>query len=172
MATRKEGNKNQIVTNIHYDQNTLSTFWKPLITKSKWHQIKFILRRLTGTFWNKIWDFSSMRLGKCWLEMSKSGRSLLKHCFFKKVLNMNGLETLRNKWNLREFFILQERRIEVFHYPGYVIRLQKERQIQAKTKNLHQNWCTKTKSPQSNKYWAENKKKCLHFLQVTTFQHL
>ena len=50
MTTRKDGNKNQIVTNINYDQNYLSIFWKPLITKWKWHQIKFILTRLTRTF--------------------------------------------------------------------------------------------------------------------------
>ena len=44
----------------------------------------------------------------------------------------------------REKFIPQERATEAFHYPGYVKRLQKERQIQAKTKKLHENSCTKT----------------------------
>ena len=63
MTTRKYGNKNQIVTNINYDQNSLSIFWKPLITKLKWHQIKLILRRLSCTLLEQTWDFSSMRLG-------------------------------------------------------------------------------------------------------------
>ena len=54
--------------------------------------------------------------------------------------------------SLRESFIPQERATEAFHYPGYVIQLQKERQIHAKTKNLHEKFCTKTMSPQSINY--------------------
>ena len=50
--------------------------------------------------------------------------------------------------SLRESFIPQWRATEAFYYPGYVIRLQKEQQIQAKTKNLHEKLCTKTMSPQ------------------------
>ena len=48
----------------------------------------------------------------------------------------------------RENFIPKKRATEAFHYPGYVIRLQKERQIQAKTKNVHEKLYTKTMSPQ------------------------
>ena len=43
VITRKDNDKIQIVTNINYDQN--SFFLKQLIAKSKWHQIKTILRK-------------------------------------------------------------------------------------------------------------------------------
>ena len=45
--------------------------------------------------------------------------------------------------SLRESFIHQYRANEVFHYPGFVIRLQKERQTQAKfaRKNMHEKRC-------------------------------
>ena len=58
---------------------------------------------------------------------------------------------------------------EAFHYPGYVIRLQKRRQIQAKTKNLHEKFCRKTMSPNQliSKLITKNNKN-LRF-QVTTF---
>ena len=36
--------------------------------------------------------------------------------------------------SLRESFIPQNRATEAVHYPGYVIRLQKERQIHARSK--------------------------------------
>ena len=41
--TRKGGEKDPIITNNNYDQNSSSILLKPLITKSKWHQIKTIL---------------------------------------------------------------------------------------------------------------------------------
>ena len=37
---------------------------------------------------------------------------------------------------LRDSFVTPERAIENFHYPGYVIRLQKERQLQTKRKKI------------------------------------
>ena len=40
--------------------------------------------------------------------------------------------------SLRESFIPQKRATEAFHYPGYVIRLQKEQQIHAKTMSPNQ----------------------------------
>ena len=52
--------------------------------------------------------------------------------------------------SLRDYFTPQQRVSETFHYPGYVIRLQKERQIQAKKKNLHEKVCTKTMSQPIN----------------------
>ena len=86
MTNRKDGNKNQIVTNINYDQNSLSISGKTIVTKSKGHQIKFILRRLTGTFWNKKWDFSSMRLGnKSTRNEQKRQKFNKTFLFFKKV---------------------------------------------------------------------------------------
>ena len=54
--------------------------------------------------------------------------------------------------SLRESLIPQLRATEAFHYQVYVIRLQKEQKVQAKTKNLHEKLCTKTMSPQSIKY--------------------
>ena len=47
--------------------------------------------------------------------------------------------------SLRDSFIPPQRAIETLHYTGYVIRLQKERRIQAKRKknarkNLHENY--------------------------------
>ena len=54
--------------------------------------------------------------------------------------------------SLQEFFIPQQRATEAFHYTGYVIQLQEERQIHPKTKNLHETLCTKTMSSQSVKY--------------------
>ena len=38
--------------------------------------------------------------------------------------------------SLRESFKPQERATEAFHHPGNVIQLQKERQLQAKTKKI------------------------------------
>ena len=109
--------------------------------------------------------------------MSKSGISLIKYCFFKKRIKF---ELIRNNthqmksWREREreYFIPQERATEDFHYPRYVTRLQKERQIQAKTKNLHEKLCTKTMSPNQLKIdmiTKNNKILRLHFFQVTTF---
>ena len=74
--------------------------------------------------------------------------------------------------SFRESFIPQKRATEGFHYPVYVLRLQKKRQIQAKTKSFHEKLCTKTMSPnQLNiKLITKNKKNLrLHFLQVTSF---
>ena len=73
--------------------------------------------------------------------------------------------------SLRESFIPPKRATEAFHYPGYVIRLQKQRQIKAKRKNLHDKLCTKTMSPnQLNiKLITKNKKLSLQLLQMTTF---
>ena len=48
VTTRKDSDKNQIITNINYDQNSLSLFWKQLNTKSKWHQIKPKKRKRPG----------------------------------------------------------------------------------------------------------------------------
>ena len=43
--------------------------------------------------------------------------------------------------SLRESFIRQKRATEALYYPGYVLRLKKERQIQAKfsPKIMHEN---------------------------------
>ena len=40
VTNEKDRDKNEIITNINYDQNSLSVFLKQLITKSKRHQIK------------------------------------------------------------------------------------------------------------------------------------
>ena len=51
--------------------------------------------------------------------------------------------------SLRDSFISPQREIEAFHYPGYLIRLQKERQG-AKVENWHEKICTKTMSQPIN----------------------
>ena len=153
MTTRKDGNKNQIVTNINYDQNSLSIFWKPLITKSKEHQIKFILRRLTDTFWNKIWDFSSMRLGNKSTRNEQKWQKFFETSLFffkKKVLNSNWLETLRiklNHWESLSYHNIERQRPFIIQDMSYDYKKNdKHRQ------NLHEKLCTKTMSPQSIKY--------------------
>ena len=45
--------------------------------------------------------------------------------------------------SLRDSFISPQREIEAFHYRGYLIRLQKERRIEAKMKNWHEKIRTK-----------------------------
>ena len=66
---------------------------------------------------------------------------------------------------LRESSITQKRANEAFHYPEYFIRLQKERQTQAKF--------ARKRCPLNQLYikitTKINKNICLHFLQVTTF---
>ena len=77
-------------------------------------------------------------------------QSLLKYCFFQKRIKFELIRNITHQMkSLRESFTPQERTTEAFYYPGYVIRLQQKRQIEAKTKNLHENICTKTMSPQS-----------------------
>ena len=49
--------------------------------------------------------------------------------------------------SLRESFTHQLKATEAFHYPGYVIRLQKERQIQTKTKICSKNYTRKQCPP-------------------------
>ena len=71
--------------------------------------------------------------------------------------------------SLRESSIPQYRVTEAFHYPGYVIRIQKERQIRAKTKNLHEKLCTKTMSPNQLNFkliTKSNKKMLFAFFTV------
>ena len=53
--------------------------------------------------------------------------------------------------SLRDSFLFAERTIEIFHYPGYVIRQQKERQKKGEKeksarKNLNEKICTRTMS--------------------------
>ena len=111
--------------------------------------------------------FSSMPLGT-------SGKSLLKYCFFlKKRIKFEPIRNITHQMNsLRESFIPQKRATEAFHYPGYVTRLQKEQQIQANAKNLHEKVCTKTMSHRSiniKLIIKSNKSLRLLFLQVTAF---
>ena len=81
------------------------------------------------------------------------GQYLIKHCFLKRI----NFELIRNIMHqvksLRDSFIPPQRTIETFQYPRYVIRLQKERRIQAKRKNLHEKICTKIFA---RKYLHEN----------------
>ena len=49
MTTIQDDDKNQKITINNYDQNSLRIILKQLITKSKWHQIKLILKLLKKT---------------------------------------------------------------------------------------------------------------------------
>ena len=74
--------------------------------------------------------------------------------------------------SLKEFLTPQERATEDFHYPGYVIRLQKEQQIPAKTKNFMKNNARKRCLPnQLNIKVIKKNNKNLRFdcLKVTTY---
>ena len=79
------------------------------------------------------------------IEMSKRGKVFLKKWLFFFKKKRIKFELIRNITHqiksLRESFILQKIATEAFHYPGYVIRLQKERQLQAKTKNYARKRC-------------------------------
>ena len=57
-TTRKDKSKNQI-TNIKYDQNSMSIF-KKIRTKSNAYQIKPKQNKLTYTSLEKTWDLSSI----------------------------------------------------------------------------------------------------------------
>ena len=46
VTARKDGDKNQMITNINYNQNSLFIFLKSIITKSEWHQIKLLLKEI------------------------------------------------------------------------------------------------------------------------------
>ena len=64
VATRKNDNKNQLITNNNYDQNCC-----PFLKTSN-NQIEMPSEKTYSKqdypvpHWRKIWDFSSMRLGK------------------------------------------------------------------------------------------------------------
>ena len=100
---------------------------------------------LPALFGTKCGSFPQCDLAK--------GAKFIKTFFLEKRIKFELIRNVTHQMkSLRESFIPQKRATEAFHYPGYVIRLQKERQIQAKTKNLHEELCTKTMSPQSIKY--------------------
>ena len=140
----------------------MSIFWKPLITKSKGHQIKFILRRLNGTFWNKI---RGLFLNATWQQVDSkwatTANIYLTIAFCKKVLNSNWLETLRIKWNHWEsLFYLNRERLRPFIIQDMSYdykKNDKHRQI------LHEKLCTKAMSPPINSIlrWSLKKIKIL-----------
>ena len=94
-------------------------------------------------FWNNIWDFSSMRLGNKSTRNEQKGQSLLKHCFFKKELSSNWLETLRIKWNNWESFLYLNRgRLSPLIIQDMPYNYKKNDKYRQKRKI-----CTKTMSP-------------------------
>ena len=150
MTTRKDSNKNQIVTNINYDQNSLSIFWKPLITKSKWHQLKFILKGFTGNF---LEQNMGLFLNATWQQVDckwAKGARLIKTLLFlkKQKLNWNWLETLRIKWNHWESLLcLIRERLRPFIIQDMSYDYKKNDKYRQKTKKMHDKLCTKTMSP-------------------------
>ena len=72
--------------------------------------------------------------------------------------------------SMRDSFITPQRVIENFHYPGYVIRLQKERRLQAKRKKIERKICPKTVSQPINiRLFIKNIENLrLHFIKLKT----
>ena len=63
-----------MITNTCNDQNLLSIFWKPLITKSKWRQKKLIQKKICLHFNSKkqkYWTFAKCILVTSQQEMSE-----------------------------------------------------------------------------------------------------
>ena len=91
-----------------------------------------------------MWNLSSMRLGNKSTRTEQKGKFKKTLLFLKRIV----FELIRNIMHqmksLRDSFIPPQRAIHTLHYPGYVKRLQKERRIQAKRKNLHEKICMKT----------------------------
>ena len=139
VTTRKDSDKNQIITNINYEQNSLSLFWKQLNTKSKWHQIKpkkekdpvYHKEKSMVFFLNAIYNNSTRKEQKGKVEENVA-------IFWKKI-NAKLLNNIMYQLkSLRDTFIPPMK--EAFHFQEYVIRLQKEGQIQAKNiQKLHEN---------------------------------
>ena len=61
MTTSKYGGKNQIITNINYDQNSF-TFWN-MNNQTKMALDKTYTEETNLYFLTKTWDFSSIRPG-------------------------------------------------------------------------------------------------------------
>ena len=105
-----------MIANISYDQKTLSIFWKHLVTKSKWHQIKIILKKSNLYFTRKKWDFSSENLWLCfffrwpedrpflwyWKENKKMGEYAKIMIFHENWLHQNQRPIGRYKTVLRD----------------------------------------------------------------------
>ena len=107
--------------------------------------------------------------------MSKRAK-INKTLFFERIdfkLIRNFMHQVKSA---RDSIIPLKRAIEIFRYPEYIIRLQKERQIPEKMKNLHKKNCTKNfarnwcPSQLNIKLFTKNKNNFrLRFLQMTTF---
>ena len=79
MTNRKDDNKNQIITNINYDQNSLSIFLKTTNNQIKKASDKIyaqmINRHFFGTkYGTKHGTFPQCDLATTRLEMSKNGK--------------------------------------------------------------------------------------------------
>ena len=83
MTTRKDGNKNQIVTNNNYDQNSLSIFWN---NQTKMASDKIYTQKIIRYFFErKYGSFRHLDLLTGRLEMSKRGKVYYNIAFFKKM---------------------------------------------------------------------------------------
>ena len=104
--------------------------------------------------------------------MSKSGKSLLKHCFLKKELSSNWLETLRIKWNHWDSLLcLNRERLRPFLIQDMSYNNKKNAKYRQKRKICKKYYTRKRCSPNQVKIKLITKKikhLCLLFLQVTT----
>ena len=114
-----------------------------------------------------------MRLGNKSTRNEQKGQSLLKHRFFKKRVKFELIRNITHQMiSLKESLTPLERATEAFNYPGYVIGLQKEQQIPAKTKNFMKNNARKRCPPNQLNIKVikkNNKNLRLDCLKVTTF---
>ena len=96
---QKRQRRNQIITNNNYDQKSLSIFLETICNEIEVASEKQYKRRITCTSLEKIWDFSSMRLGN---KSTRNEQILIKRSAFLKRINsklignsMHQLKSLR-----------------------------------------------------------------------------
>ena len=138
MTTKKDGDKNQIITNINYDQNSLSIFGNNYSPNQNGINQTYT-KKINLDFIDKIWDFSSMQIGNKSIINKQKGQSIMKTLLFLKRINFKLIRYIMHQMkSLKDSFITPSRALEIFHYPGYVIRLQKRMtNTGKKEKELH-----------------------------------
>ena len=130
MTTRKDCDKNQISTNITYDQNSISIFLKTCNNQIKLESDKTdILNKINLYF-----------IGKKWAK----GQNLKKkHCLFLKRINFKLIRNnMHGMKSLRLIFFLHRERLRPFTFQDLSYDY-KKKQTQAKRKKMHKKLCTK-----------------------------
>ena len=122
MTTRKDGDKNQIVSNINYDQNSLSIFLKIINNQIKMASDKTYTEKVNLYYIRTIFR----TYPQCDLVISRQEMS--KRAKFNKILlflKRKNFELIRNIMHqmksMRDSFIPPQRAIETFICPLYKI---------------------------------------------------